>query len=70
MKIEPRELLNIVADCGREIIEEHSNMSEDALQVTKWMMEKVKNKLFYLEVGDMGLSKEEIDKIIKETGDL
>lgn len=65
MKVEPRELLDIVADSAKELVEEHSEYSEQILIVMKDMTRKIKNKLFMLDVKDLGLTEEEINNIIK-----
>ena len=64
MQVEPRELLTIVADSAKELVEEHSEYSEQILTVMKMMLGKIKNKLFYLEVKDSGLSEEDIKLIL------
>lgn len=64
MKVEPRELLDIVADSAKELVEEHSEYSEQILIVMKDMTRKIKNKLFMLDVKDLGLTEEEINNII------
>ena len=64
-KVEPKELLNVVADAATELVNEHSEFSEQILMVYKMMLEKIKDKLFLLEISDMGLSQEEIEKVMK-----
>lgn len=64
MKVEPYELLNIVADSAKELVEENSEYSEQILIVMKDMTRKIKNKLFMLDVKDLGLTEEEINNII------
>ena len=66
MKVEPRELLDIVADSAKELVEEHSEYSEQILIVMKDMTRKIKNKLFMLDVKDLGLTEEEINNIIEQ----
>lgn len=69
MKVEPRELLDIVADAAKELVEEHSEYSEQILIVMKDMTRKIKNKLFMLDVKDLGLTEEEISNIINSEGE-
>ena len=63
MKVEPKELINIVADAATELVNEHSEFSEQILMVYKMMLERINHKLFLLDVSDLGLSDEEIATI-------
>lgn len=63
MKVEPKELINIVADAATELVNEHSEFSEQILMVYKMMLERINKKLFLLDVSDLGLSDEEIATI-------
>ena len=65
MKVEPYELLNIVADSAKELVEENSEYSETVLIVMKLMTEKIKNKLLYLDVKDIGISEEDFKLMLK-----
>ena len=73
MKIDPKELINIVNDAGKEYIEEHSELSEQILIVAKELIWRIKDKLLYLDVCDIGLPEEEIKAILfsdkKETNE-
>lgn len=66
MKVEPKELLNVVSEAATELVNEHSEFTEQILIVHKMMLEKIRDKLFILEVSDMGLSKEEIETFMAE----
>ena len=68
MKIEPFEVLNMVADSATELVNEHSELSEQILEVMKMFMDKMKNKLLMFEVGDLGLSVEELDSVLNKKG--
>ena len=52
MKIEPRELLNVVADAVTELVNENPDMSGEVLEAMKLMTQKIKDKLFIIEVSD------------------
>lgn len=69
MKVEPKELLNVVSEAATELVNEHSEFTEQILIVHKMMLEKIRDKLFILEVSDMGLSKEEIEIFMAEQKD-
>ena len=69
MKVEPKELLNVVSEAATELVNEHSEFTEQILIVHKMMLEKIRDKLFILEVSDMGLSKEEIETFMAEQKD-
>lgn len=64
MKIEPKELINIVADAATELVNEHSEFSEQILMVYKMMLKKINDKLFLLDIADLGLSEKEIASIM------
>lgn len=64
MKIDPKELINIVNEAGKEYIEEHSELSEQILIVAKELIWRIKDKLLYLDVCDIGLPEEEIKAIL------
>lgn len=66
MKIEPLEVLNLVADSAEEIVNEQTGLSEEVLVVMRLMTEKIKNKLFEYEIKELGLSEEEIQKAINK----
>ena len=65
MKVEPKELLNVVAEAATDLVNEHSEFSEQILLVMKMMTKKISDKLFKLEVSGMGLSEEEIEEFLK-----
>lgn len=67
MKIEPRELLNVVTEAATDLVNEHSEFSEQVLMVTKMLIHKISDKLLRIEVSDLGLSEEEIDAVINST---
>lgn len=66
MKIEPLEVLTMIADSAEEIVNEQTRLSEEVLIVMRLMTEKIKNKLFAYEIKDLGLSEEEIQKAINK----
>ena len=66
MKVEPKVLLDVVSEAATDLVNEHSEFTEQILLVHKMMLKKVRDKLFIMEVSDMGLSKEEIDKFMEE----
>ena len=68
MKIEPRELLNVVADAVTELVNENPDMSGEVLEAMKLMTQKIKDKLFIIEVSDCGLSKEDISMFMNQSG--
>lgn len=69
MKVEPKELLNVVSEAATELVNEHSEFTEQILIVHKMMLEKIRDKLFLLEVSDLGLSREEIEAFMAEQKD-
>lgn len=66
MKLGTKEVLDIIAEVAEEIVNEKTEYSEQILFVMKLMIEKVKNRLFMIEVSDLGLSEEEIKSIINK----
>lgn len=64
--VEPRELLNVLSDAATEIINEHSEFSEQVLLVTKMLLHRVKDKLFVLEMTNKGLTKEEVEAFLNK----
>lgn len=64
MKLEPRELLNIVTEAAKDLVNEHSEFSEQILLVTKLLIKKISEKLFYIEASSVGLSEEEVRAIL------
>ena len=64
MKIEPRELVNIVADAAKEIVNENPEMSNEVLKAMKLMTQKITDKLYIFDVSDLGLSEEEIKEFM------
>ena len=67
MKVEPRELINIVADAATELVNEHSEFSEQILMVYKMMLKKINDKLFLLDISDLGLDEKEIKTIMEKS---
>lgn len=67
MKVEPRELINIVADAATELVNEHSEFSEQILMVYKMMLKKINDKLFLLDISDLGLDEKEIKAIMEKS---
>lgn len=66
MKVEPMKLLDIVAESATELVNEHTEFSEQILTVMKMMTQKISDKLFKLDMSDTGLSEEEIDIFLAE----
>lgn len=66
MKVEPRELINVVTEAATDLVNEHSEFSEQILLVHKMLIKKIRDKLFLLEVSDLGLSKEEIESVMNK----
>lgn len=66
MKVEPMKLLDIVAESATELVNEHTEFSEQILTVMKMMTQKISDKLFKLDMSDTGLSEEEIDAFLAE----
>ena len=64
MKVEPMKLLDIVAESATELVNEHTEFSEQILTVMKMMIQKISDKLFKLDMSDTGLSEEEIDAFL------
>ena len=64
MKIEPKELLDIVAQSATELVNENTELSEEILTVMRMMTQRISDKLFKMEVSDLGLSEKEIDEFL------
>lgn len=64
MLIDPKEVINLVTDAGKEYIEEHSELSEQILIVTKELIWRIKDKLLLYDVSDLGLPEEEVRAIL------
>lgn len=64
MKVDPKEVINLVTEAGKEYIEEHSELSEQILIVTKELIWRIKDKLLLLDVSDLGLPEEEVRAIL------
>lgn len=64
MLIDPKEVINLVTDAGKEYIEEHSELSEQILIVTKELIWRIKDKLLLFDASDLGLPEEEVRAIL------
>lgn len=67
MKVDPKELINLVTEAGTEYIEEHSELSEQILIVAKELIWRIKDKLLLLDASDLGIPEDEIKAILFPT---
>lgn len=62
MKVESTDLLNMIGDTTKEIVENNPEWSEEALMVMKELIDKLFKKLFEKEMEDVGIKPEDFDK--------